>query len=71
MQYETTSTDDLIHWQILDDFCTQHPNFNRSQIEWLYRNRERNGLKGVFRRIGKRRYIHAGRFASALLEGKG
>lgn len=71
MQPSASTTTDLDQWQTLDDFPTSHPNFNRAQLEWIYRNRSTNGMAAVFRKIGKRRYLHAGRFAQALLEGKG
>jgi hypothetical protein len=62
---------DLAQWQTFDDFSASHANFQRGQIEWLYRRRASNGLTPAFRRIGRRRYVHLGRFAELLLEGKG
>lgn len=71
MQVQLGPNGDLDQWQTLDDFPRSHPNFNRAQLEWLYRCRENNGLAPAFRRIGKCRYVHAGRFSQLLLEGKG
>ena len=61
----------LDQWDTFELFVKRHENFNRAQLEWIYRNREKNGMDGVFRKIGKRRYLHKARFARALLEGKG
>lgn len=63
----TYATSDLNQWVTLDDFPKLHPNFNRSQIEWLHRNRETNGFVRAFRKIGKHRYVHSGIFAECLL----
>ena len=71
MQTQAIVTTALDQWLTFDDFPASHPNFNRSQIEWIYRNRARNGMNSAFRRIGKRKYVHVGRFAELLLEGKG
>lgn len=71
MQTTAIVATDLDQWHTLDEFSEAHPNFNRAQLEWIYRNRHTNGMEPAFRRIGKRRYIHAGRFAELLLEGKG
>ena len=62
---------DLDQWQTLDEFISTHPNFYRSQLEWIHRNRHSNGMAPAFRKIGKFRYVHSGRFAELLLEGKG
>jgi len=62
-----TYATDLNQWHTLDEFPQVHPNFNRSQIEWLHRNRQINGFSSAFRKIGKRRYVHAGIFAECLL----
>ena len=67
----TAKTADLDQWLTLDDFPKSHPNFNRSQIEWLHRNRETNGFARAFRKIGKLRYVHAEIFAECLLMGDG
>jgi hypothetical protein len=71
MQAQPDPDTDLDQWDTFKMFTDQHDNFNRAQLEWIYRNRERNGMHGVFRKIGKRRYLHKARFAKALLEGKG
>ena len=62
---------DLSLWSTLDDLPNKHPNFNRGQIEWLYRKRYTNGFSKAFRKIGNRRYVHLGFFADCLLEGAG
>jgi hypothetical protein len=64
-----TNTADLDQWFTLDEFSQAYSNFNRSQIEWLHRNRETNGFIAAFRKIGKRRYVHAGIFAECLHKG--
>jgi len=66
MSDTSTSSQDLSQWITLDDFPLQYPNFNRAQLEWIHRNREVNGFDKAFRKIGKRRYIHAGKFAECL-----
>jgi hypothetical protein len=65
-----TATTELEQWFTLDDFPEAYPNFNRSQIEWLHRHRATNGFAAAFRKIGKRRYLHATIFAECL-HGKG
>lgn len=62
-----TNTIDLNQWHTLDEFPQSYPNFNRSQIEWLHRNRQTNGFSFAFRKIGKRRYVNARIFAECLL----
>ena len=62
----TNNTTDLHQWFTLNGFTKSHSNFNRSQIEWLHRNRESNGFAKAFRKIGKQRYLHAGIFADCL-----
>lgn len=39
-----------------------------NQLEWLYRNRERNGFHKAFRKIGKTRYVCKPIFEQCLLE---
>ena len=68
---EPSGSTDLGQWYVLDDFSQEHTNFNRAQIEWLYRKRFTNGFNKAFRKIGKRRYIHAGFFAECLIEQEG
>jgi hypothetical protein len=71
---QQTISDDAIglsQWLTLDDFPKTHTNFSRSQLEWLHRNRDINGFSKAFRKIGKRRYVHAGLFADCLLESAG
>ncbi|MDV6341124.1 hypothetical protein R2103_04995 [Nitrosomonas sp. Is24] len=63
-----TSITDLNQWFTLDEFSQAYPKFTRSQIEWLHRHRETNGFAIAFRKIGKRRYVHAGIFAKCLLK---
>ena len=71
MQTQASTSTALDEWLTFNDFPKSHPNFKRSQIEWLYRNRDQNGMATAFRRIGKLKYVHAGRFAELLLEGRG
>ena len=67
MQNATDSnTTDLAQWHTLDEFPQVYSNFNRSQMEWLHRNRAINGFAAAFRKIGKRRYVHAGILAECL-----
>ena len=63
---DTAIPTDLGQWFTLDDFPKAHSNFSRAQIEWLHRNRESNGFLPAFRKVGKRRYVHAGIFAQCL-----
>lgn len=65
---ETTNCNDLDQWETFDQFPDSYPSFNRPQIEWIYRNRLENGFSKAFRKIGKRKYIHAGIFAACLHE---
>lgn len=71
MQEQLDAEADLDQWDTFDVFTEEHDNFSPGQIEWIYRNRETNGMRDVFRKIGKRKYLHKRRFAIALNEGKG
>lgn len=51
-----------------DDFGRSRTNITRNQLEWMYRTRNSNGLKGAFFKIGKRRYVHPGLLVQCLLE---
>ena len=61
-----SSKADVDQWLTLDSFIQAHPNFKRSQIEWLYRNRENNGYLPAFKKVGRSRYIHAGIFSDCI-----
>ncbi len=63
-----THANNLNGWYTFDNFPKSHPNFKRSQIEWLHRNRHVNGFAKSFRKIGRLRYIHDGLFAECIIE---
>ena len=63
-----TNANDLSQWFTFDGFIETHPNFNRNQLEWLYRKRKTNMFARAFRKIGKWRYVHAGIFSECLHE---
>ena len=60
--------EDLHQWHLLNNFHETYKNFSRGQIEWLYRNRNSNGFSNAFCKLGRKRYVHAGRLASLLSE---
>ena len=64
---------DLTEFSLIPDFQRKYPNIapNEDSIRWKIRHRDLNGLseaKAVVKRQG-RWYIHAGRFASWMLNG--
>lgn len=61
----TTETNlDLSGWYPLDAFVERHDGrFSKSQIRWLLRERERNGLSQAVALFGRKLYIHEDAFA--------
>jgi len=64
---------DLNEFSLIPDFQRNNPNIapNEDSLRWKIRHRDQNGLsraKAVVKRQG-RWYIHAGRFASWMLNG--
>ena len=53
-------------WKDQYTFAQSHPQFSRSQISYLLRNRKLNGLDkiGAVKKIGRKLYIHELRFSS-------
>ncbi|MBA1444794.1 MAG: hypothetical protein M3H12_13840 [Chromatiales bacterium] len=53
-----------------DDLATEHPHlFTKGRLDWLLRNRERNGLTkaGAVLMVGRKMYIHKQRFLDWFL----
>lgn len=42
----------------IKSFLEKYPQFSESQIRWLIFKKEKLGVTHVFRRLGKRIYIH-------------
>ncbi len=61
-----TDEKDLTQWQLLNNFHESYPQFNRGQLEWMYRNRETNGFSNAFCKVGRKRYVHAGKLSLCL-----
>ncbi len=64
---------DLSEFSLIADFQKAHPNIVRNveSLRWMIRHRDQNGLGesgAVMKRQG-RWYVHAGRFASWMLNG--
>lgn len=58
---------DVDRWKTLNRFVEDHDQFQLSQLRWLLRDREGNGLDKAVRKIGKRIYIHDQLFAEWML----
>ena len=65
-QSNTTSV--LSHWKDQEAFVSDNPQFLKSQISYLMRQRFLNGLMqaGAVKKLGRKLYIHEGRFAEWL-----
>ena len=52
-------------WKDQYTFAQSHPQFSKSQISYLLRNRKLNGLDkiGAIKKIGRKLYIHELRFS--------
>ena len=52
-------------WKDQYTFAQSHPQFSKSQISYLLRNRKLNGLDkiGAVKKIGRKLYIHELRFS--------
>lgn len=69
MQLTTHSmVTDLSDWKDQRTFTQDHPQFERSQISYLMRQRFVNGLDDfdVVRKVGRKLYIHERRFSRWL-----
>ena len=60
---DTIDFTDLNDWQPLDVVVQKYPQFNKTQFNWLLRQKERNGLAKIVKKIGKRNYIHVPGFS--------
>jgi hypothetical protein len=49
-------------------FAEKHPNWTESSLRWLIFNRETNGFKSVFRKVGKRVLIDEAAFFAKIDE---
>ena len=57
---------DLKQWKRKHQFVLDYPQFTNGQLDWLIRNRETNGFKAAFKRLGRSMIIHEGIFAECL-----
>lgn len=50
---------DLSQWLTMEQIEAQNANFQVSSLRWLLRNRERNGLQDISKKVGKHWLIHS------------
>jgi len=61
--HDETTAPDLNDWVPSRTISERFPQFPRSVVDYLLREREHNGLEGAVRVIGRRRYVSLKRFA--------
>lgn len=64
---QTTSSvidySNLSDWKTLDEVEQLYPHFKKTTLRWLLRNKHRNGLDQVVKKIGKFNYVHIPSFS--------
>jgi len=66
---DETNVPDLSDWELGGTIPELFPQFPRSVVDYLLRERENNGLEGAVRVIGRSRYVSLSRFAEWVENG--
>ena len=66
---DETAAPDLNDWVLSRTIPELFPQFPRSVVDYLLRDRENNGLEGAVRVIGRSRYVSLSRFAEWVENG--
>jgi hypothetical protein len=59
---------DLSQWKTLDEIEELFPNFKKSTIRWLIRQKEINGLDKIIKKIGRLNIVHVPAFSVWISE---
>lgn len=53
----------LKDWKTFDEVEHLFPNFRKTTLRWLMRQKNKNGLDGIVKKIGRSNYVHIPSFS--------
>ena len=54
---------DLSQWKTFDEIEQKYPYFKKSTLKWMFRNKDRNGLDKIIKKVGQFNMVHVPAFS--------